>query len=154
MRVHSKEKLFSFISVFSAWHDFGIWVSSISQTMCLHSSTNKRQLPSFRSLKSYHALAFGRFLPRYQSWSQVCLSPLTHTWLIESGIYSCPCHLVLIERVEEKRPLFPQLIRGYYYTRLWPACRASFPRHPTNVWGCHISSSQYILTFINQCSPA
>ena len=87
---------FYFLSVFSVRHDFGIWVSLVSQIMCLHSLTNKRQLVCFRSLKIYHVLAFWPFIPPHQSWSQVCLSPLTHTWLIEIGILSWLCHLVLI----------------------------------------------------------
>ena len=93
VRIHSKEKLFSFLLVFPVRHYFGIWVSSVSQIMCLHSPTKKRQLVSFRSLKNYHVFAILPFIP-----------PLTHTWLIESGVLSWPCHLVLIGRVKEKRP--------------------------------------------------
>ena len=60
---------FTFLSVFSGWHDFGIWVSSVSQIMCLRSSTNKQQLVSFRSLKNNHVLAFWQFISPNQSWS-------------------------------------------------------------------------------------
>ena len=35
----------------------------------LHFPTNKGQLPSFRSLKNDHVLAFWRFIPLHQSWS-------------------------------------------------------------------------------------
>ena len=55
-----KGEAFSFLLVFSAQHDIGIWASSVSQIMCLHSLTKKRQLVSFRSLKIYHVLAFWR----------------------------------------------------------------------------------------------
>ena len=106
-----QRRIFSFLSVFSAWHDIGIWVSSISQIMCLHSPTKKR------SLKNHHMLAFWRFIPHYQSWSQVCFSLLMHTWLIESGVFSCPGHLLLIGRVEDKRPFY-LLYSAYYYSLL------------------------------------
>ena len=115
-----KGEIILFLSVFSAQDDFGIWVSSTSQIMWLHSptkkrqmlmclkpSTNKQQLFSFRSLKNYHVLAFWPFIPQYQSSSQVCLFPQTQTWLIESGVFSCPCQLVLIERIEEKWSKLP-----------------------------------------------
>ena len=84
--------------------------------MCLHPLTNKQQLFSFRSLKNYHVLAFWQFIPQYQSWSQVCLSPLTHTRPIESGVFSCSCCPVLIERVEKRWPLFPLLILTCHYS--------------------------------------
>ena len=64
-----KGEAFSFLSVFFALHDFGIWVSSVSQIMRLHFPMNKRQLPSFRSLKNDHVLAFWWFIPLHQSWS-------------------------------------------------------------------------------------
>ena len=60
-----KGEVFSFLSVFSAQYDFGIWVSSISHIMWLHSPTKKWQLFSFRSLKNYHVLAFWQFIPQY-----------------------------------------------------------------------------------------
>ena len=60
-----KGEAFSFLSVFSVQHDFGIWVSSVSQIMCLLSPTNKRQLVSFRSLKNDYVLAFWRFIPSH-----------------------------------------------------------------------------------------
>ena len=65
---------------------FEIWVSFVSQIMfsfsaskrqllmCLHPWANKWQLTSFHSWKIHHVLAFGHFLPQYQSWSHVCLS--------------------------------------------------------------------------------
>ena len=58
--------------------------------ICLHPATNKWQLPNFRCLKNYHLLAFWRFIPQYQSWSQACLSPPTHTWPIEDGGFLIP----------------------------------------------------------------
>ena len=79
--------------------------------MCLHPLTNKRQLFSFLNLKNYHVLAFWPFLTQCQSWLPVCLSPPTHTWPIESGVFPCQCHLVMIERVEERRPLFLPFLR-------------------------------------------
>ena len=87
--------------VFPAWHYFWNWVSCVSQIMCLYSPTKKRQFVSFRSLKNYHVLAFWHFIPSYKSWSQVCLSPLTHTWLIERG-----------------GVLMPKRHFHWYYTRL------------------------------------
>ena len=90
---------------------------------------------------NYHVLAFWLFIPQYQSWSQVYLSPLTHTWLIECGVFSCPYELVLIETVEERRPFFPLLTLAYYYSRLgqrvappslitrWMYEGVGFPRH-------------------------
>ena len=71
---------FYFLSGFTAQHDFGIWVSSVSQIMCLRPPTNKRLLVSFCSLKNDHVLAFGGLF--------LSFSPLTHTGLIESGIFS------------------------------------------------------------------
>ena len=94
---------FSCLSEFSAWHDFGIWFSSVFSIMCLRSPTNKRRLVSFRSLKNDHVLAFLAVYSSAPIMVAVRLSPLTHTWLIESGILSWSCHLVLIGRVEEKR---------------------------------------------------
>ena len=57
---NSFKEAFSFLSVFSARHNLGIWVSSVSQIMCLHCPMNKRQLGIFRWLKNYHVLAFWR----------------------------------------------------------------------------------------------
>ena len=95
-----------------------------------HPSTNKRQLLSFHSLKNYHMLAFWQFIPPYQSWSQVCFSPPMHTWPIESGVLTCPCHLVLIERVEERRPLFPLLILACHYSQPTAGERHLLPPQP------------------------
>ena len=120
--------------MFSVWHDFGIWVSSVSQIMCLHFPTNKGQLVSFRSLKNYHVLAFWLIIPPHQSWSQVCLSPLTHTWLIESRILSWPCHLVLIwgGLTWNSLSFYCQfLVTTIFGWR--PACCTSFPHNPANV---------------------
>ena len=125
-----KGEAFSFLSVFSAWHDFwnlgffripnyvlSFSINKRQLLMCLHPSTNKWQLFSFRSLKNYHVLAFWPFIPQYQSWSLVCFSPPTHTWPIVSGVLPCPCQLVLMERVEERRPLFSLLILACHYSR-------------------------------------
>ena len=109
-------------------------MNSRQPLMCLHPSMNKQPLFSFRSLKIHHVLAFWRFLPQYQSWSQVCLSlPLMHTWLIEIEVFSCPCQLVPIERVEEKQPSHFHY-SAYYYSLLILACHYSqlhlFPLQP------------------------
>ena len=53
------------LSVFSARHDFGIWVSSVSQILCLHFSMNKGQQVS---LKNDHVLAYW-FISLHQLWS-------------------------------------------------------------------------------------
>ena len=95
-----KGEAFSYLSVFSARQDFGIWVSSISQitflvfqwtkgnclfvfiflrtngnSLCLHPSTNKRQLPKYlhpstnkRQLSKYlHPSTNKRQLPSFRS---------------------------------------------------------------------------------------
>ena len=56
-----KGEAFYFLSVFSALYDFGIWVSSLSQIMCLHFPMNKGQLVSFHSLKNDHMLLSASF---------------------------------------------------------------------------------------------
>ena len=114
-----KGEALSFLSGFSAWHYFGIWVSFISQITCLHSPTAKRQLimclhplttkwqlTSLRSLK-IHVLAFFfffffllQFLPPYQSWLQICFSADAH--IANREVLPCPYHLVMIERGEER----------------------------------------------------
>ena len=72
--------------------------------MWLHSLTKKRLLFIFHSLNNYHVLPFWPLIPQYQSWSQVCLNPLTYTWHIESGVFSCPCQLVEIEGLKRDGP--------------------------------------------------
>ena len=61
------------------------YVLSFCSTQKATASTNKRQLPSFHSLKNYHVLAFWWFIPQYQWWLRVFFSPLMHTLLIEWG---------------------------------------------------------------------
>ena len=80
-----RRSIFSFLSVFSARHDFGIWVSSISQIMFLvfqrtagnslwylHPSTKKWSLNSFCNMKIHHVLAF--FSLSTNHGRRVCLS--------------------------------------------------------------------------------
>ena len=47
----------------------------------------------------------------------VPLSPLTHKWLIVSGIFSGPSYLILIGRIEEKRR-FQYLYFSFYVTTI------------------------------------
>ena len=164
MLVHSKYKLF----LFSQGSLHGIilesWFLSYPK-LCLHllmtkwqlimhlpPMMNKRQLTSFRSLKIHHVLAFfwgGLFLGTHHGWRFASL--LTHTWLIESEVLSCPYHLVIIERVEENQPLLLPLF--------WNSClllssadgqrvTAPFTHNLENVLGCHISLSQYIYIYM------
>ena len=81
-------------------------------------------------------------------------SPLTHTWLIGSGVFPCLCQFVLIERVEEKNgpptsiillsTIFCWFLLAIIVGRQ-PASRTSFPHNLANVWGCHISLSHLLV---------
>ena len=72
-------EVFSLLSVFSVRHDFRIWVSSVTQIMCLPSPTNKRRLASFEKWPRVGFLAVYSSAPIMVA---VCFSLLTHTWLI------------------------------------------------------------------------
>ena len=95
------------------------------------------------------------FSSNHGRWSA---SLMTHTWLIGSGVVPCPCHFVIIERLEEGDGLSFHY-SAYYYTVCWfllativgrwPASRTSFPRNPENVWGCYISSSHFLSWFLS-----
>ena len=102
-----KAEALSFLSGFSARHCFGIWVSFISQITCLHSPANKSQLTSLRNLKIHYVffcfLGGGFFLSA--NHGHRFASPLTHTWLIESGVLPCPSQLVLKRGLERDASL-------------------------------------------------
>ena len=154
----SKGEALSFLSGFSAWHYFGIWVSFISQITCLHSPTKKQQLlmclhplttkwrlTGLRSLKIHLVLAFFGSFFLSTHYSRRFASPLTHTWLIESEVLPCPYHIVMIERVEERRPLpLPLFCNSCLLLSSADGQRVAAP-FPTTRWmygGYHISSSQ------------
>ena len=146
MRIHLKEKLFSFLLVFPTRHYFGIWVSSVSQIMCLHSPTKKRQV-SFRSLKNYHVLAFWRLSSALIMVAGLSLSADAYMANREWGFLMpmSPC----ANREDWRETAFPLVL--FLITTIvgWrPAFRTSFPHNPANVWGCHISLSQYIYIYI------
>ena len=90
---------FPFLSWSSARHYFGIWVSFICQIMFLVFQWTKGN--SF-DMATNLSPSFEK-LPR----GRRSASPLTHIWLIGSEILPCPYHLVIIERVKERRPLPP-----------------------------------------------
>ena len=115
-----KGDFFSFLSVFSAQHDFGICVSSISEIMFLvfqRTKGNPLYVFILRRINSNSLRVFtlwrinGNCLISVvwkftTCWLFGCFflntnhgrrsaSPLMHTWLIGSGVLPCPCHLVL-----------------------------------------------------------
>ena len=81
--------------------------------MCLHPSKNK--LPSSVVWKITTCWLFGGSSLSTNHGHRSASLHSTHT---ESGVFSCPYQLVLIQRVEERRPLFPLLSLAYYYSRL------------------------------------
>ena len=120
--------------------------------ICLDPLTNGRQLPSFRSLKNYHVLAFWLILPQYQSWLPICFSAdvymANREWDFLIPMSACT------KRVEEKRPSHFHysacnkrvLILAWHNSR--PTSPTSIPYKPENVWGCHISLPQNIYNYV------
>ena len=70
--------------------------------MRLHPVMNKLQLTYFRSLKNYHVLIFFAVSSSVPNMVEGPVSPLTHTWLIESEVLPSLSHLVMIKRVGER----------------------------------------------------
>ena len=138
-----KGEAFPFLSVFTVQHDFGIWVSSVSQIMCLYSPTKKWQLVSFRSFKILPRVGF--FGVYSSALIMVTGLPLSTDTYMANRKWSflmpmSPC----ANREGWKETAFP-LVLFLITTRVgwWPACCTSFPHNLANVWGCYISLSQY-----------
>ena len=112
-----KREAFSFLSVFSARHYFGIWVFSISQIMCLHTPTKKRLLVIFRSLKNVHVLAFWRLFLRINPGRY---PPLTTDAYVANRKWGFLMPMLPCANIGglKRDGLSTDTILGYYYSQL------------------------------------